>query len=212
VEIFYVLHGFIKTKIKMNFNFSRQQQNIFMMIGIVAAAIIVLFVFIFMPKEAQMKKLRQELKSVEISLADIETIVGKKENLGSGILKLRQEKDALESRFMRHENLNSLLQTLSEQARGCGLEVISIQPSEFVLFYGTKGSLLKMDNLECNKVSIEMSVTGSFKPIIDYMESLERKDSPKLFIKKFSVEKQQQARLNAYIIVDGFALIPKKSG
>jgi len=196
----------------VNFNFSRQQQNIFMMVGIVVLAMIVLFIFIFMPKEAEMKKLRQQLKSVEVSLANVETIVGARKDLGNGILKLRQEKDALESKFIRYDNLNSLLQTLSEQARECDLEVISIQPSEFALFYGAKGSVLTIDNLECNKVSIEMSVTGSFKSIIDYIQSLERKDSPRLAIKKFSVEKQQQARLNGYIIVDGFALIPKKSG
>ena len=194
----------------MNFTFNRQQQNIFMMVGIVAAAILVLFIFIFMPKEAQMKKLRQELKAVEVSLANIESIVGTRKDLGNGILKLRQEKDAFESKFIKYDSMNSLLQTLSEQARECDLEVISIQPSEFALFYGPKGSTLAIDNLECNKVSIEMSVRGSFKPIIDYIESLERKDSPRLTVKKFSIEKQQEAKLNAYIIVDGFALMPKK--
>ena len=194
----------------MRFIFTKQQQNIFIMVGIAAAAIIVLFIFIYMPKESQMKKLRQELKAVESSLANIQSIVGARKDLGSGILKLRQEKDSIESEFIRPDNLNSLLQTLSEQARESGLEVVSIQPSEFVVFYDAKGSVPSIDNLECNKVSIEMSVAGSFKSVIDYLEALERKGSPRLVIKKFNVEKQQQARLNAYIIVDGFALMPNK--
>jgi hypothetical protein len=181
-----------------------------LLMALLSAAIF--FIFIYTPKRTVIYKLRQELGNVKDSLARIEAIVGERKYLGEGILKLRKEAGSLQSKFIKTEDVEELLKILSDDARRLGIEVVSMQPSEFKIWYDKKGRNLEVDNLECNKISVDMRINGAYKPLTDYMQGLENKDFPLLIIRKFDVQKSQgAARLGVNMIIDGFALYPKRA-
>jgi len=197
----------------IKFLITKRQQNILYMFGIVALTIIIVFIFIYAPKETQVKKLKVQFKSLEESLTNIHSIVGIKEDLGKGILRLRSDAADTEAKFVRPDNIGELLQMLSAEARSRDIEVVSTQPSEFSTCYAkAKGSALQFDGFECNKISIEMNVVGSYRSLIDYMDTLENKQTLQLVVERFNIERQDNpSRLRAYIVINAFALLPVKA-
>lgn len=193
------------------FSILKKQQNIFFMFAIAGATVISLFVFIYAPMDAHVKRLRSELKAVEDSLNKIHKIVGTKEDIGKGIIKLREEALTYQHKFINPENASELLKTLSDQAREYELDVVSIQPSDFRLCYDEKGTLLKFDGLECNKISIDMSVTGSYGAFVDYMQGLENDSQAQLIVERFGVDEQSGTdKLKARIVINAFAFMPPR--
>lgn len=192
----------------MKFTITKKQQNILFIFGVVFLTIFVAFAFIYKPKEAQAKKLSQDLKAVEASLKNIHAIVGPDSDLGKGILRLRDESKMFDAKFIKPEAVSDLLETLSGQARSESLEIVSMQPSEFTTSYNTQGKAIRFDDMECNKISIEMHLLGSYRDIIGYMDMLENKNSLQFKIERFSIDRQDNSsRLRAYIVVDCFALL-----
>ena len=192
----------------MKFTITKKQQNILFIFGVVFLTIFIAFVFIYKPKETKAKKLSQDLKTVEASLKNIHAIVGADSDLGKGILRLRDESKTFEAKFIKPETVSDLLETLSGEARSEGLEIVSMQPSEFVTSYNVQGKAIRFDDMECNKISIEMNLLGNYRDIISYMDMLENKNSLKFKIERFSINRQDNSsRLRTYIVIDCFALL-----
>ena len=192
----------------MKFTVTKKQQNILFVFGIVFLTVVIIFVFIYKPKETEAIRLKGNLKAVDTSLKDIHAIVGENSDLGKGILKLRDESKVFEAKFIRPEDVSNLIETLSSDARGHGLELISMNPSEFSACHDLKGKPIKFDDLECHSISVEMHLVGSYRQIIDYLDTLENKNTLQLMVERFNIDRQDDPnRLKAYIAVDSFALI-----
>lgn len=195
----------------MKFFIESHQKNILIAVVAVILLILLFSIFVYTPKKAQLHRLRQELNSVNDSLNNIQRIVGYTKDLAKGILKLRQEISALESMFIKLDDAGKLLQMLSEQARDLDIEVLSAQPSEFKTSYGKKGEVLEIENLECNKMSIEMDMLGTYKTLTNYIQKLENSlASPRVVVRSFDIQKYQAPRLKVHIVTECFALLPKK--
>ena len=193
----------------IDFSTLKKQQNIFFTFAIIIATVISLMIFVYTPKKAYIKKLESELKAVEDSLDNIHKIVGAKEDIGKGIVRLREEALIYQRKFINPENVSELLKTLSDKAREHEIDVVSIQPSNFGLCYDKKGNTLRLDTLECSKISIDMSVTGPYGALVDYMQVLENNDQAQLIVERFGVDKQSGTGiLRAHIVVNAFALMP----
>lgn len=190
----------------------KQQRNILIMLAVVISSILVFFVFIYSPTKAKIHQLKNQLKSVGQSLVDIQAIAPDRKDLGRAILNLRQESNFIESRFIKPDEVAASLEMLSEFARQAGIEVVSVQPSEFKPCYAVKPELLQSEGLECNKVSIDINLVGAYKALTGYIERLEANVSPQLSVRRFDIDKYQApSRLRAHIVVDSFALMPKKA-
>lgn len=197
----------------MKFVVNEHQKNILMMAAVVLISALIFSVFISGPKHAQIDRLRQELNAVKDSLNNIKKIVGDDKDLGRGILKLRAESIALAAKFIKPENVGDLLGVLSEDARESEVEVVSMEPSEFRVCYGSRGEFLGLENLECNKIGIDMTIVGTYKALTDYIQNLENKDAPLMMVRSFDIEKYQTPpALRTHIVVDSFALLAKRLG
>ena len=195
----------------MKIAITKQQQNALLMFAVLVLSITVLFLFIYAPKSAKLKKLRNELAMIEASLNKIHAIIGEKEDLGKGILRMRQEAGVCEAKFIKPREISALLQELAQEARSQDLEVVSMQPSEFFLSYGDKGNTLSVDDQECNTINIEMNLVGSYRSLIEYMSILETRPTQHLFINRFNIERQATSdKLKVHITVCSFALLNKK--
>jgi len=192
----------------MKFIVTKQHQNILFVFGIVLLTVVIAFAFIYKPKETEAIRLKESLKAVEASLKDIHAIVGENSDLGKGILRLRDESTAFEAKFIKPEAVSSLIETLSSEARGHGLELVSMNPSEFTACHDLKGKAIKFDGLECHSISVEMHLVGNYRHIIDYLDTLENKNTLQLRVERFNIDRQDDPnRLKAYVVIDSFALI-----
>jgi len=195
----------------MKIAITKQQRNALLMFAVLVLSITVLFLFIYAPKSAKLKKLKNELAMIEASMNKVHAIIGEKEDLGKGILRMRQEADVYDAKFIKPKEISGLLQELAQEARLQNLEVVSMQPSEFFLSYSDKGNTLSVDGQECNIINIEMNLIGSYRSLIEYMSILEAKPAQYLLINRFNIERQTTSdKLKVHITVCSFALLDKK--
>jgi hypothetical protein len=160
-----------------------------------------------------MDALKQRLSGIEASLNKIEALVGSRKDLGLGILRLRQEAIDLDSQFLRPDDTAALLQMLSEKARESDIEVVSTRPSEFRTWYDKTGKPLELENAQCSQIEIDMEVMATYVALTEYMRSLTANKSPRLVIRRFSVEKSQKPSvLHASMTVQAFTLLARKEG
>lgn len=192
----------------MSLIITKKQRSILFIFVIVFLTLAVAFFVIYKPKETEARKLKAGIKAVEASLKNIHAIVGEDSDLGKGILRLRDESKAFDAKFSKPETVSELIGTLSSEARGHDLELVSMNPSEFGICYDLKGKPIKFDDMECQKISIEMQLVGGYRQIIDYMDTLENKSTLQLKIERFNISRQDApGRLRITMVVDSFALI-----
>ncbi len=196
----------------MKYNVNKQQLDILLMAGAAMVIMSIFYIFVYAPKQSQMAKLHHELDAINGSLSEIEKIVGSRNDLGKGILRLKESANNWELKFIRPDDTVGLLKILSEEARHFNLEVASIQPAELKILTGKNGEILKLEDLVCHTISINMNLTGSYAALANYMQKIEHKDTPQLIVKRFDIEKtQSSSRLNIHMVVEGIVLLPKLS-
>jgi len=193
----------------MKYNISKQQIDILIMAAVILIVTSVFYVFVYTPRQKQLGNLKQELERVENTLGDIEKLVGSRKDLGKGILRLREEASSWDLKFIKPDETAELLKILSEEARRLNIEVASIQPAELKPLLN-KGSILKLDDAECNRISIDINLAGTYLALVDYMQKIEHRKAPQMVIKKVDIEKYQgSSRLNAHMVVEGVVLLQK---
>lgn len=171
----------------ISMQFNKQQKTILVMSGIIVGTILIFLFFIYLPKNAQMKKLKAELAEAKTTIDNIKRITGEEASLDVAIE--RYDKKIKELKLKLPQREESTIRDLAAEAGKMGIKILSINPAIAVdcrLPTNIKG-------YKCKELAISMEFKTSYKNFGDYIQLVREKIPAVIKFEQVNIKREGEA-------------------
>lgn len=154
-------------KIKINKN----QQKIIVASSAAAIAIFIFYIFVYVPAKDSMKKISDELESLELQVSSILDTIGRGKQIIERLEKLNKELEYYKAKFPLAEE--EVLKNLTDEAGRLGIDIVSIKPSRKERWIDdTKNAPEKLEGYIVNRLPITIQCKGRYQAVGNYLKIL----------------------------------------
>jgi len=142
--------------------------------SIAAIALFMLFlVFIHLPKHRSVQGMKTRIKHIETQTEKTHAMLGDLNKLGEVLASMQTELAAFESRIPAKENISSVLSELSNIAKTCSVDVLSIKPEKPKPFLDDNAQVVKLDKRHLESIKVELMVRAHYKAVAEYIKNIQ---------------------------------------
>ncbi len=162
---------------------TKEQKKVLKYVAAGTTTLVLFWVFVYLPNRNQMQQIQLNLAGTEKQLNSIKNIDEIKNTASKGytytesIENLKNELVACSKSIPTAEE--DSLQYLSASAQKLNLEILSIRPDAKELLLDENKNKVKIAGLDCCRLSVKLSLKGSYMNIAKYIETL-TKNAPSL--------------------------------
>ena len=176
---------------------SLSQNKIVFSFILIVSVFLMLWLYLYLPSERELVGLKSRFVAVDNQIQQIENALGKSQTRGENIKLLKEKYKQLNNRFPQKEEEG--LRIIMDSARKMNMEIVSIRPQLKTALLDEDNRKIEIEGKTCHKVSVFVSMRGSYEHLIEYIENLE--DSLPVFvnIERLKINKDNSSIVNLNI-------------
>ena len=164
-------------------------------INITAIVMVLIFLsgwlLIYFPRQNKLRQLKNELSRMEGQIQQINALLGDNTTIDEGIRLFTERSRRLDAQFPHEEE--EPIRWLSDSARKHNLGIVSIKSQPKILFQDEKQKPIEVEGKSCQVVGVSMEIKGSYRDLIEYMESIKKSLPTYVTVEKVRIYKDSSA-------------------
>ncbi len=176
------------------------QRKIFILAILLGVVFFLVWIFIVIPRQITLSRMKEELKSIQNQILEIESIVPKDAKIDQVIRAFDEEKQRLVSKFPNRDEEG--IKMLSDYARKFNIEIVSLRSQTKVLFFDRDQKKVEIEGKNCYQVLVSIELKSQFKNLVQYLQDLKKTFPRYITLEKVKINKDFSSPNSLYVTVD----------